>query len=41
MLEVKVPQNLLRDVNLNEAFKMTVDYNKPVDDIFISVTIFY
>jgi REJ domain len=40
-LEIKVPQNLLRDVNLNENFRLTVDYNKPLDEVFFSVTILY
>mgnify|MGYP001811198744 CR=1 FL=1 len=40
-LDVKIPQNLLRDVNLNEIFKMKVDYDKPVDKVFFSVTILY
>lgn len=41
MLEIKVPQNMMRDINLNEIFRMTVDYKKPIDDVFFSVTILY
>lgn len=41
-LNVEIPKDLLqRKVNLNEFIEIDVDYVKPADDIFYSITIEY
>ena len=40
-LDIKLPSNLGREINLNENFRLTVDYVKPPEKVFFSVTILY